>query len=152
MERVYKPLRIYFLSENMVYLKLDKDYKNFLYFTLAFLLTFIFLRVSIAIYDPYITIGSFELHHFDYGLILLFITILLLLFTNIRKTYLSVFSGISLALIVDEYWFVRSVYISPGPNQTLLYLNTLNITLLFMVSVLILSLIIFFIIKKKKMA
>ena len=60
------------------------------------------------IYDPDTKILGFDLHHFDYGLLLLIITILLMLFVGkYYKTYL-ITSAISLGLIIDQLWFIRN--------------------------------------------
>ena len=69
-------------------------------------ITIIVIRIFVLIYDPEIIIRGFKLHHFYYGVILLIITNLLMLFGNKHyRSYLTL-SAISTGLILDEFIFI----------------------------------------------
>jgi hypothetical protein len=106
-------------------MKIVKDAEKFelhhqiLAFLIIILGTILFTRIIIYyIIDPNLIIFGLELHHFDYGLILLVIISLLLLFGKKHlKTYL-VLMAISLGLIIDELWFIRKQI---GGNNPAIY-------------------------------
>ena len=75
-------------------------------YVIIFIATITIIRVAIIFVDPNPALMGFELHHFDYGLTILTIVTFLLLFDKKRKIYIAL-SAISLALVVDEIWFVR---------------------------------------------
>ncbi len=68
--------------------------------------------------DPDFKIFNFELHHFDYGLVLLAITSMILLFGKRKLKIHLVMLGISFGLIIDELWFVRKQI---GGNNPAIY-------------------------------
>lgn len=78
------------------------------FFLFVILLTIIITRLVIYyVADLNLIVFGLELHHFDYGLIILMITSLLLLFgKNHFKTYL-ILIAIALGWIIDEMWFVK---------------------------------------------
>ena len=59
-----------------------------------------------VIVDPNLFLGSFEIHHFYYGLMLLIMTSFLLLFQRGHRLFHSTLVGISVGLILDELIFV----------------------------------------------
>lgn len=69
--------------------------------------TIVFSRLAIFLYNPNPVVSNFELHHFDYGIILLFITCLLLLFRKRNSHLYLIMAAVSFGLILDELWFVR---------------------------------------------
>src|SRR5258708_9341185 len=66
-------------------------------------------RLGVAVYFPghAVVLGT-ELHHFDYGLVLLLISSQLSLFgpKKLRDLYIFL-TAISSGLILDEYWMIR---------------------------------------------
>ena len=78
------------------------------FFILVFTLTIIIVRVlALAVFDPTPILFGFELHHFDYGLLLLIVVTTAVLFDRChRKAYLLL-SAIAVGLVIDELWFIR---------------------------------------------
>ena len=76
---------------------------KYLYFIIILVLTIIIIRViTLYLIDPDIIIKGFELHHFYYGIILLIIATLILIFKREKLiVYLTLYT-ISLGLIIDE--------------------------------------------------
>lgn len=82
--------------------------RKVIYFISILLLTVIITRGLVSIKDPNPIFMGFELHHFYYGIILLIITNLAILFgKNHQKLYLSL-SAISIGLIIDELVYIAS--------------------------------------------
>jgi hypothetical protein len=79
--------------------------------------------------DPFIL--GFELHHFDYGVILLIISVLLLVLDESRKRFPLYFllSAISLGLMTDELWFIRNHVVYPNTTSAQIYNGTFLSTL-----------------------
>jgi|SRR3989338_10113090 len=118
-------------------------------FVLIMILTIVIVRLAVFVHNPNPTIFNFELHHFDYGILLLMISTLLLLFGP-KKYYLYLLlSGISFGLVLDDIWFIRKNIIDPSINEVPIYNQTFPIVA---VSVLILVLAIILInhFKKKR--
>ncbi len=95
-----------------------------LFFLVIIALTILLTRLTVNIYNPPYFIYNFELHHFDYGLVLLIIAVLLLLFGEKRYLLYLFLSAISIGLIIDDYWFIRSNINDLGITETLIYNNT----------------------------
>lgn len=77
-------------------------------FALILLSTIGISRIVTQWYNPNPVLFGYEFHHFDYGMILLVIAVLTILFSNARQHALSlIVTGIGLGLILDEWWFVR---------------------------------------------
>ena len=76
-------------------------------FTIIILATIVCTRLAVAVYNPDPILFHFELHHFDYGVVLLIITLLLQLFDRRREHLYLLPAGVGLGLILDEYWFIR---------------------------------------------
>ena len=109
------------------------------------ILTILITRLILLFKDPNIIIKGFELHHFYYGLCLLIITTIFMLFG--KKHYLAYLttSAIAIGLILDELIFIMGKI-----RGEIKYINTIPSTLVF---VIILSLIIiatFYISKNQK--
>jgi len=69
--------------------------------------TIFIVRGGVQFYNPYPSFLNFELHHFDYGMVLLLITCLLLLFHRRTSHLYLIMAGVAFGLILDELWFVR---------------------------------------------
>lgn len=118
-----------------------------IFFFVIMLLTILITRFIIYyIADPNIKIRGLELHHFDYGLILLVITSLLMLFGKKHNRLYLIFVAISLGLIIDELWFIRKQI---GGNNPAIYNPSLIWVLLVAISIVLLAFLISYISKKK---
>lgn len=76
-------------------------------FNLILVATIFTVRTAVIFYNPNPVVLNFELHHFDYGIILLFITCLLLLFHRRNSHLYLIMAAVAFGLILDELWFVR---------------------------------------------
>jgi hypothetical protein len=76
-------------------------------FLIVFILTIALTRLLTFIKDPNVIIWGYELHHFYYGIILLVIVNLFMIFgrSKASSTYL-VFSAVAIAWIADEFLFI----------------------------------------------
>jgi hypothetical protein len=86
--------------------------------------TIALVRLSVQIHDPSPMIFNFELHHFDYGIFILLVTCLLLLFHKPNLPVHLLTSGIAFGLIIDDLWFIRSNVNEAVPNETQIYNST----------------------------
>lgn len=97
-----------------------------IFFFLAIIASTILLtRLITNINNPNPLVYGFELHHFDYGLVLLIIAVLLLLFGEKRYSLYILLSAMAIGLILDDFWFIRSNINDPGVNEVLIYNSTL---------------------------
>ncbi len=86
--------------------------------------TIIFTRLLVVFYNPNPILLHLEIHHFDYGILLILISTKLLLFGPKRYDYIYLFlTAIASGLIIDEYWFIRRSVVE-NTNQTQLYNST----------------------------
>ncbi|MBM3234270.1 hypothetical protein FJZ19_04225 [Candidatus Pacearchaeota archaeon] len=106
-------------------MKIIKKFEDFelhhkvLAFLIILLATILITRgIIYYIVDPNLKIGSFELHHFDYGLIILVVVSLLMLFGKKNELIYIPLTAISLGLIIDELWFIRKQI---GGNNPAIY-------------------------------
>lgn len=121
-----------------------------LLFVIVMILTIILSRTISIFYNPNPTIFGFELHHFDYGLLILFISFFLLLFGK-KKILLHLLVGaIGFGLILDELWYVRSVIVDPGKDNLINYFPTLPVVIILAGSVIFVIFVINYIINKSK--
>ncbi|MBI4152317.1 hypothetical protein HY495_01290 [Candidatus Woesearchaeota archaeon] len=120
-------------------------------FIAVMLLTIAVVRLFVFIHNPDLILWNFELHHFDYGLLLLLITTLLLLFGKKNDGLHLLLSGIAFGLILDDLWFIRSNILDPGINEIQIYSSTfLSVVVLSILTVLAILLINHFRGQKKK--
>lgn len=70
--------------------------------------TIVFTRIAVLVHNPNPVFLHFELHHFDYGIFLLFVTCLLLLFSRRNSPLYLLLAAVAFGLIIDELWFIRS--------------------------------------------
>jgi hypothetical protein len=111
-----------------------------LFFAVVLIATILITRFVIYyVVDPDLKIGSFELHHFDYGFILLVIVSLLLLFGKKHTAIYLPLMAISLGLIIDELWFIRKQI---GGNNPSIYNPSFFYIVLIALVVVLISLII----------
>jgi hypothetical protein len=117
-----------------------------IYFILVILATIAVTRIFVMIKDPNIFFMGYELHHFYYGVILLIITNMLMLFGKENfKAYLLL-SAVSIGLIIDEL-----SYVAGGFGNKTVYLSTLPGAIIFAgVILLIIILINYFSYEKRK--
>lgn len=102
------------------------------FFIFIFIITIIYLRISTNIYNPNPIFFGFEFHHFDYGLIILILTSILLIFNPGKKRnllYLFLIS-LSIGLIIDDLWFIRSIVSDPLSDEMIIYNATFSPSLL----------------------
>jgi hypothetical protein len=106
-------------------MKIIKRFEKFelqhkiLAFLIIILLTILVTRGLVYyVVDPNTKILGHELHHFDYGMILLVITSLLLLFGKKHFIPYLIMIAVSLGLIIDELWFIRK---QVGGNNPAIY-------------------------------
>ncbi len=83
-----------------------EDKHKIISLVIILLTTIIISRIIVFFYDPNPMIRGIEIHHFYYGLVLLLITNLLLLYKRINFKTGVVLSGISIGLIIDELLFI----------------------------------------------
>lgn len=112
-------------------------------------LTFLITRFLVLFYNPNPILFGLELHHFDYGLFLLMVGAVLLLFDRKRHHLYFVFIAVSIALIIDELWYIRGYYQEPASALTF-YNSTLAITGIFMVLFILIILFINSLVKKRE--
>src|SRR3989344_7414846 len=79
--------------------------------------------------DPFLF--GFELHHFDYGVILLIISVLLLLLDESKARFPIYFllSAISIGLMTDQLWFIRNFNAYPDMTSVEIYNGTFLATM-----------------------
>ncbi len=89
-----------------------KDLKEFelkhkvISFILILMFTILTSRLIVSINDPNLIFWGYELHHFYYGIILLIIVNLFLLFGKKHyASYLSL-SAVGMGMIIDEFVFI----------------------------------------------
>lgn len=99
--------------------------------------------------DPFIF--GFELHHFDYGVILLLISVQLLLFDRDNKRYHLYFllSAISIGLMTDELSFIRNYHTYSEVSAVQIYNGTFVTTIVIFLFISAIAGIINFLKKKK---
>jgi len=130
---------------NRFYLKL-KDFEIYHQaglFVMIMLLTIITTRIGVLIYNPNPFIFDFEIHHFDYGLLLLFTTSLMMLFGSKKTLSNLILTAIAFGLILDEIWFIRGNVFHPIEKSELtLYNSTLPyVTIILIITSIIVTLV-----------
>ncbi len=106
-------------------------------FILVVILTIIVIRILVLISDPNIIITGYELHHFYYGIILLIITNLLMLFGKPNFKLYSILSGASIGLIIDEF-----IYVAGGFGNQEFYFSTLPSVIILAAFIIIIAILI----------
>ncbi len=77
-------------------------------FSLVLILSILATRLVVFIHDPNPVLFGLELHHFDYGILILLIVSQLSLFgpRKLRDFYIFL-TAIASGFILDEYWIIR---------------------------------------------
>ena len=104
-------------------------------FVVTFLATFVFVRVTPYIYNANPIFLGIELHHFDYGLLLLIILASLTLMRRKMYPLYIPLTAIAIALVLDDLWFIRKNIVDPNINELEAYSATLPVTLIFIFTI-----------------
>src|SRR3989339_1305093 len=99
-------------------------------FVCLIILTILVTRGLVLIKDPNPTVFGFELHHFDYGLLLLLAMTILLLFGERKHLTYLVGSAVAIGLILDNLWFIRLGVKYPVASETQIYNSTFFATII----------------------
>lgn len=107
----------------MVKKEFDKNhfqFKNKLaYFLIIFFLTILITRIFISYKDLDIFLFGYELHHFYYGVTLLVILNIAILFGRFHPKLYTCLSAFALGLIADEFLFImKGLRNSEYPSTT----------------------------------
>ena len=132
------------IGKNRLLIKFEKLelHHKILVFILIMILTILFTRFYVFIHNPNPIFFNFELHHFDYGILLLLLTALMLLFGTKKYNIYLLLAAVAIGLIIDDYWFIRENVIENDLIQTKVYNSTFPSVLIFLI---ITILLIFFI-------
>ena len=114
-------------------------------FMAIMLITIVIVRIIMLVKDPDIIIKGFELHHFYYGLVLLIITNLFMLFGKIHIRTSLALSAISIGLVADEL-----LYVMGNMSEQKQYVSTLPSAIIFALLIVFIILFVKYISKKKK--
>jgi len=109
-----------------------------IWYIVVILISIAIARLTVLFYDPTPVILGFEIHHFDYGLIiLLIITSMMLLKKKISSLDITI-SAIAMGMILDEVGFLRLNLL----ENVMVYGQTLSTTIItaiiFLVAILLL--------------
>ncbi len=86
--------------------------------------TILLTRLLVFVHDPDPLLFHFELHHFDYGILLLFISCLLILFDNPVSPVYFTMAAIAFGLIIDELSFIRGNISFQAKSEETVYNTT----------------------------
>ena len=113
-----------------------ETHHRILVFLAIFVVSIFCLRLGGQFYNPNPVLFGLELHHFDYGLILLLITVKLLLFGSRKYENLYLLmAAIGSGLIVDSYLALRLAVVENHAIQTQVY----NSTIVYVITTVIIS-------------
>ncbi|OIO81502.1 hypothetical protein AUJ84_01000 [Candidatus Pacearchaeota archaeon CG1_02_32_132] len=90
-------------------------------FLIIMLLTLLIARFIASVYDPNLIIKGFEIHHFYYGLILLIIISLIMLFEKGEFKINLIITAIAIGLIIDELILVGTEIKEPLKYNSTIY-------------------------------
>jgi hypothetical protein len=77
-----------------------------LLFSAIMFATIIITRSLTLLWDPNPKIGPYELHHFYYGIVILLITTLAIIFGKSRPKKYLILAAIAIGFILDEFIFI----------------------------------------------
>lgn len=104
-----------------------EKHHRILFYTSVMFATIVFIRMGVQVYNPNPILFHLELHHFDYGVILLLVTAILLLFGSHRfKDIYLVLAAFSSALIIDGYLALRLAVVEAHENPLSTYNETIG--------------------------
>ena len=116
-------------------MKIKKFTKNhkIISFLVILTTTIIITRLLTFIQDPNFIIKDFEIHHFYYGLTILLVSNILMLYRRSNFQTNLILSGVSIGLIIDELIFImgnmsNDKYLSTWPSVIVLIIIILLIT------------------------
>jgi hypothetical protein len=112
-------------------------------FTIILIVTILITRGITLIKDPNFFIKGYELHHFYYGIILLIITILFMLFGKKHLLISLTLAAISIGLIIDQFLFIF------GIEKHISYTSTFLSAIIFAVIIITIVIAIKFLTKSK---
>lgn len=75
-------------------------------FLLVIFITIFITRIGVLFYNPNPFIFGYELHHFHYGLIILILSDIFLLFNDRHREIKLFLSAVGIALVLDEFVFI----------------------------------------------
>ena len=113
-------------------------------FLIVIIITIIITRLVVFIQDPNIIIKGFELHHFYYGLIILIIANIVMLYRRSNFQTNLLLSGTAIGLIIDELIFA----IGKMPNEQ--YFSTWPSVIILIIIILLMTEFIFYKRKRKR--
>lgn len=104
-----------------------ETHHRILFYSMCLLTTIILMRVGVQIYNPNPVLFHLELHHFDYGVILLLVTAILLLFGSRKfKNLYLLMAAVSSAMIIDGYLALRLTVVESHELQLATYNGTIG--------------------------
>jgi len=106
--------------------RLDKFqiHHRMLFFIFVIIATIFVLRVAVNIYNPDLSLLNFELHHFDFGVLILLVMNMCLLFGARTRAVYLLLSGVGFGLVLDDLWFIRTNILDPGLSESSVYNST----------------------------
>lgn len=104
-----------------------ETHHRILFYSLVLIATIFLIRLVVQVYNPNPIFFTLELHHFDYGVILLLVTVKLILFGSqkYRNLYLLL-AAISSALIIDGYLALRLAVVEVPDTPLEMYNGTIG--------------------------
>lgn len=99
--------------------------------------TILFTRAIVFIHNPNPIIFDFELHHFDYGMLLMMGASLILLLERGKPRLCLILIAVATGLIVDEYWFIRKSMVEDHATQTQVYNATFPSVVVLVIAVIL---------------
>lgn len=111
-----------------------ETHHRILVFLLALIGTIFLTRIFVSIHNPNPIILNFELHHFDYGILLLLVSSKLLLFGPKNHNLIYMFlTAVASGLVIDDYLFIRKSVVEYPIQQTQIYNSTFPYVLILIV-------------------
>lgn len=104
-----------------------ETHHRILVFSIILVATIILMRIGVQFWNPNPVIFNLELHHFDYGVILLLFVVKLLLFGS--KKYQNVYlvlAAVASAFVVDGYLALRLSVVEDPATALQTYNNTIG--------------------------
>lgn len=118
-----------------------ETHHRILFFVAVLVATVVILRTGIQFWNPNPTFLGFELHHFDYGVMLLLLASKFLLFGSERyKNWYLVLAAVGTAFVIDGYFALRFSVVENHDAQVTLYNSTIGFVILSLILVTLLAL------------
>ncbi|HBA45687.1 hypothetical protein A2W67_01230 [Candidatus Nomurabacteria bacterium RIFCSPLOWO2_02_40_28] len=104
-----------------------ETHHRILVFSAVVIVNIFLLRFLVQFYNPNPVLFNLELHHFDYGVILLLVTVKLLLFGSRKyENFYLLLAAVSSALIIDGYLALRLAVVENHNLQFQIYNSTMT--------------------------